>query len=634
MSGIAGVYYLDGKPVSPEILESMGEKLEHRGPDGSGAWSDGSVGLCHRMLWTTPESLHERLPLTNDLGDLTITADARIDNRDELITLLDLPWNRRDTITDSELILLSYEKWGERCPEKLLGDFAFAIWDGSRQSLFCARDHFGVKPLYCYHKPGRVFVFASEIKGLFCVPEVPHRLNEMMLAEYLQDNEWEHERDTFYREVFRLPPRHLLKVGLRKAEERVYWSLDPSREVRFKTDGEYLEAFRDIFREAVHCRLRSSFPVGTMLSGGVDSSSVACIARELLAEKGNSQMNTFSAVSNNPSRCGESPFIREVLRMGGLIAHTVRPGRLNSFITDLEQVVRYQDEPFHATILMLPRTMYSAAQKEGVRVLLDGLDGDAPLSHWRHYHLLILLLSGKWRNVPVEVSGLSRRLKSSPGRVLVTHCVYPLLQHATRKAWRAIRAPRGPVWDADTTVTPEFRRRIKQTHRLHRRGNWGEPLGTIKGNHGHLLTFARIPVAMENYDRAAAPYSIEPRHPFFDKRLVEFSLALPPEQKIRRGWTKAILRRAMEGIVPRKVQWRHDTANLNEEFFLSLLSLEESWLEAVISTDLVSVEKYLDVGAVREAYSRLKSEVTSYDAYTVWVAATLASLVKRTWPSH
>ena len=161
MSSIAGVYLLDGSPVDPDRLKRMNDRLSHRGPDGSGLWCEGSVGLGHQMLWTTPESLHEKLPLEAD--GLVITADARVDNREELLPELGL----REDVSDSEVILETYRKWGRNCVDRLLGDFAFVVWDKAKGELFCARDHMGVKPFYYYHEPGKIFAFATEIKALF-----------------------------------------------------------------------------------------------------------------------------------------------------------------------------------------------------------------------------------------------------------------------------------------------------------------------------------------------------------------------------------------------------------------------------------------------------------------------------------
>lgn len=155
MSGIVGIYHLDGRPVEQQDVQRMTDSIAHRGPDGSAVWIEGPVGLGHRMLYTTPESLHEKLPLTNRTGDLTITADARIDNRNELFSMLNFNGRPRETIPDSEIILVAYEKWGEKCPEKLLGDFAFTIWDKRKQAIFCARDPIGIKPFYYYCKEGK-----------------------------------------------------------------------------------------------------------------------------------------------------------------------------------------------------------------------------------------------------------------------------------------------------------------------------------------------------------------------------------------------------------------------------------------------------------------------------------------------
>ncbi|HWP41854.1 MAG TPA: asparagine synthetase B, partial [Blastocatellia bacterium] len=175
MSGIFGLYHLDGRPASRSQLQEMMQSLAHRGPDGQNAWSEGAVGLGHQMLRTTPESLLENLPLANSTNEIVITADARLDNRDELIELLGFGAEPREQISDSQLILAAYEAWDERCLERILGDFAFAIWDGKKQRLFCARDRFGVKPFYYYSSAG-LFAFASEIKALLSLQEIPRRL--------------------------------------------------------------------------------------------------------------------------------------------------------------------------------------------------------------------------------------------------------------------------------------------------------------------------------------------------------------------------------------------------------------------------------------------------------------------------
>jgi asparagine synthase (glutamine-hydrolysing) len=260
MSGIVGLWRLDGQPVARAELMRMAESLAHRGPDGGGVWNDGAVGLAHRMLRTTPESFREWLPLANATGDLILTADARIDNREELIAELGLADRPLDEISDSRLILGAYEKWGEGCPEKLLGDFAFAIWDGRCRRLFCARDHVGVKPFY-YYRSARVFAFASEIKALLSLGAVPRQLNEVRVADHLVGN-FADRTITFYRDIFRLPAAHSMTVT---AEDPCppYWSWILAR-IPPAIGREYA-GLREIFTCLRACE---RITAGSLLSGG------------------------------------------------------------------------------------------------------------------------------------------------------------------------------------------------------------------------------------------------------------------------------------------------------------------------------------------------------------------------------
>ena len=381
----------------------------------SGLWSDGSIGLGHRMLWTTPESLHEKQPLLNQSGDLVITADARIDNREELIAALDLTDRAPYSITDSQLILAAYEKWGEICPEKLLGDFAFVIWDGRKQALFCARDHFGVKPFYYYFLSGRFFVFASEIKALLSHPEVPRRLNEVRVGEYLASM-FDDKTITFYAGILRLPPAHSLTVSRAGTQLQQYWSLDPSRELQLGSDDAYAEAFRELFIEAVRCRLRTAFPVGSMLSGGMDSSSITCVARQLLARDGGRRLLTFSAIFDEVTQCDERPFINAVLAQNSLEPHYVHGDRLSP-LADLDHVLWHQDEAFYAPNLFLTWNLYGAAKEQGVRILLDGFDGDTTVSHGEGY-LDELAYAGQWFTLAAEIRAYARTFNLSSRRLL------------------------------------------------------------------------------------------------------------------------------------------------------------------------------------------------------------------------
>jgi len=395
--------------------------------------------------------LRERQPLVSASADLVLTADARLDNRDELCSLLPAPCG----FTDAELILAAYERWAERCPEHLLGDFAFAIWDARRQIVFCARDHFGVKPFYYHHRPGRLFALASEIKGLLALPDVPRRLNETRVADYLVPL-LEDKVITFYEDIVRLPPAHRMMVTREAVRIERYWALDPEREIHLKSDAEYAAAFREIFTEAVRCRLRSAFPVGSMLSGGLDSSSIVCVARKLLAEEGRGPLHTFSAVFDEVPEADERPYINAVVARNRVAPHIVRGDQLSP-LDDLDRMLAMQDEPFYAPNLFLHWGLYQAACAAAVRVILDGLDGDTTVSHGIGY-LRELAGSGHWLRLAREVWGLSRQLDVSARRILLAKVIKPLLPGAVRLS----RTRAG----SDRVVAPDLARRVGLSDRV------------------------------------------------------------------------------------------------------------------------------------------------------------------------
>jgi len=650
MSGIVGIYYLDGRSVDQKSLRGMVDILAHRGPDGSDLWCEDSVGLGHRMLWTTPESLWEKLPLVNSTSDLVITADARIDNRDELITALGLEDCPPEKIPDSQLILTAYERWGEQCTEKLLGDFAFAIWDGRQQVLFCARDHFGVKPLY-YYGSTQTFVCATEIKAIFGLPEVPRQLNEIRFGDYLTTN-LDDTAITSYQNIRRLSPAHSLKVSAAGVQIKSYWSLDPSREIRLDSDEEYAEAFRQIFTEAVRCRLRSAFPVGSMLSGGLDSSSVTCVARNLLAEQGEQPLPTFSGIFDQITQCDERSFINAVLAQGGLEPHYLH-GDQRSPLTDLERILWHEDEAFHAPgLAIMTWGLWGIAKERGVRVLLDGHDGDGTVSHGFGY-LGELARAGRWLTLAVQLRGLAKIYNQSFGRELwlyVWHYGFnPLIAKTkplrlVRRIWRSLlrrvrsqgQSTHQPKWSAN--LNPDFVERIglEERYRAWRQAQHHSGQ-TEREVHYRTLTQGLQPFALEVFDKAAAAFSLENRYPFWDKRLVEFCLALPPEQKLYQGWSRMVMRRAMTNILPPEVQWRTSKIDFLPNIAHGLRTFERERLDELILHNSGVWEKYVNLNALREAYQRFVSpenQETPDDVFLIWEVASLALWLRYVTQNH
>lgn len=659
MSAIAGIYHPDERPVDCVTLERMVESLAHRGRDRTGIWCKGVVGLGHQMLWTTPESLQEKLPLLNSTGDLVLTADARIDNRDELISILGLTQCPSE-IADSQLILAAYEKWGESCPEKLLGDFAFVIWDGQKQQLFCARDHMGVRPLYYYYKPGRLFVCASEIKALVSLPEVPCQLNEVRIADHLVSM-FEDKEITYYQDILRLPPAHSLTIRAQSLYLQSYWALDSTYELRLASDEAYVEAFRDLFFEAVRCRLRSAFPLGSTLSGGLDSSSVTCVAREILTREKNRPLHTFSYIFDEIIECDERPYINAVLAKDGYIPHFM-PGDKLSPLIDVERAFWHLEGASVGAAMYLPWHLCRTAQQVGIRNFLTGFDGDTTVSHGIAY-LNELALAGQWSNFFIEGKSLSEHFDFTPQDILDS-CGLPSLQgFARRRQWpdfiRGIGEisrhsnrsqlylflnyglkPFAPkpvrlVWHRwrgrtetppkiNTFIKPEFARRLDLRIRLKKLNQLrSTPPLTLREEHWRALTTGTLPLNLELYNHAAAAFGVEIRHPFMDKRLVEFCLALPPQQKLRQGWTRWILHQAMASVLPEMVRLRRNKTSLSQNFIRGLLTFERETLNEIILNDSRSIEDYVEINLLRKAYQRMLNGEHK-DIMDVWGVVTLA----------
>jgi len=624
MSGIYGFALAAGEPADPGQLARMDAALAHRGPDGAGSWLEGSVAFGCRLFRTTPESIHERLPALSDDGSLVLTADARIDNRDEILATLGLADRARDGFGDDRLILAAYEKWGQACPERLIGDFAFVIRDARRGLLFCARDTMGVRP-FCYHASTRGFAFASEIGGLLALPWVPRRLNELRIADHLVP-QFEDATNTFYRDIARLPPAHSLTVRKGAIRLRRYWRLDPRREIRMASDDAYAEAFRHHFTEAVRCRLRANGPVGALLSGGLDSSAITCTARSVLQGTGSS-LHTFSAVfpslhSADP-RIDEDRYIAAVVALGGIEPHFVQADRASP----LSDFLWKGDEAIPAPNLYMDLTLMDAAREAGTRVLLSGWDGDSTVSHGLEY-LGQLARTGRWLALRREARALANRLAAKSVTTRKVMWQFGFRQMAPDFAVRAWRRARGrPVHGLVGPINPGFASRIRLDDRIRNLGDVGPiPLRSARTLHARSLGSGLLVYGLELLDKAAATAFIEQRYPFCDRRLVEFCVGLPAGQKLRDGWSRSVLRRAMAPLFPQTVAERVRKGNLSANFKRRFLADGRETMEEVLAASDGLIGDYVDVPALKAAYARYAAEPlkNEQDALAVLLGVTLA----------
>ena len=623
MSAIAGVYLLNGDSVDEKDLKRMNDSMPHRGPDGSGLWHDGAVGLAHQMLWTTPESLHETLPFEAD--GLVITSDSRIDNREELLPELALS----EEVSDSEVILKAYGRWGKSCVDRLLGDFAFVIWDKAKEMLFCARDHMGVKPFYYYYQPGEIFIFASEIKALFAWG-ILKGINEIRIVDYLTAMPEDREI-TFYRGIVRLPAANKIIVDSKSIQRTQYWELDPICEIRLESDEEYENAFFRIFKEAVKCRLRSAFHVGSMLSGGLDSSSIVCMAREILPN--DKQLKTFSIIFETVKECDEQVYINAVLDRGRLDAYYIYGDRIGP-LSEIEIMQWHEDQPFFSLNLFLVWALYKEAQNQKVRILLNGTDGDTTISHGFAY---ITELTGKGKIIPMvrEVRGVAKNFNCSPWRILQQRAIYPFCPEFSKWLYHAIRSHKRKSTVHARIINSEF---IEHIDKIGRRkdilsAKFNIPI-ISREDHWIGLTGGIIQLILEEADMAAAAFSIEPRNPFFDKRLVEFCLALPGDQKIRLGWTRWIMRRSLREILPKKIVDRGTKSDLSPNFSYGLMACNRTIVRDELREARCLIAKYINILELDEAYKKFISSRGHFkkEDINIWLVINLSIWIRRNYP--
>jgi asparagine synthase (glutamine-hydrolysing) len=605
VSAIFGLTYFDGADVDRD-LQSMDRALAHRGPDAASQWIDGSVGMGHRTLWTTPESVRERQPVVDPDGAFVVTGDVRIDNRTELASELDLDLHAADG-GDATLVLAAYKKWGERAPERLIGDFAFAIWDSRNRTMFCARDPMGVRPLYYAHRPRELFALASHVDGVLACQRVPRTVNQARVAEHLL-RRTDDRAATFYETVVRLPAAHSMTVRPDAVLLRRYWSLDRIRELHLGSNDEYEEAFRECFLEAVRCRTRSAFPVGSTLSGGLDSSSIACAAGRVITDD-LKPVRTFSAIfpslpANELRRSDERPYVQAALAHSSFDHTWIRADEASPLL-DGPRMMRHLGGASLAANLYIHWEMYRRASAKGVRVFLDGIDGDTTVSHGFEY-LTELASAGRLLKFLHEARAVGTRNRVGLKRIAWEFGIGPFVPDILARLSHAWRRRAARALDRRSLLSAELRRRAAEAGLLRAALPSRNSL-SARASHVRGLNSPLIPYALELADAATGAFAIEARYPYFDRRLVELCVSLPPRLKLRDGWNRATMRCALGGVLPPEIQWRVDKADLSPNFTRTLFSRDRNLISDVIHSES-GLERYLRLDALRTVYGEWKAD--------------------------
>lgn len=555
MCGIAGI--VASKGFDPAILVNMTQLIRYRGPDGFGfafarpgeradveiihnetrrpADPHPVIGLGNRRLAILDVSTAGNQPMQVDQGAHTITFNGEIYNYKEIREELERSGYKFRSHTDTEVILRSYQQWGPECLQRFNGMWAFAIWDRSKQRLFCARDRFGVKPFY-YAVYGGNFYFASEIKQILQATGMPRVANPRTSLHFLEWGLLDHSSETFFEGVHQLLGGHSLTLepfGPLSPQIQRYWELRTEPRLDL-TDEAGINEFRGFFESAVNLRLRSDVPVGISLSGGLDSSAVACKAKEIAPE---TRFQTFSACFDD-ARIDEREYVLAVLTAINGVGHTTFPqGR--AFWDNLNTIVYHQDEPVGSTSVFAQWCVMAEARAQSVPVILGGQGGDEALCGYQKYQFFY------WWHLFRH--GNPRFLRES----------FLWARQGTSSYWTWTSATRylPGVFQAPFSLTKRI-----CTEEMRLLSHEAQPgLGsarTIEERQKTDLTYSSIPALLHHEDRTSMAHSVESRLPFLDFRLVEFLVRCPPSFKLRDGWSKWLLRKALVKTLPEKIRLR------------------------------------------------------------------------------
>lgn len=575
MSGILGIIRWDQLPIPAGLTDRMAGLVSHRGPDGIHFQKGEDFAVAYLHLDVYYSSRLEQQPLVGNDG-LVLTADVRLDNRDELHKWLGYSTADKDKVADSQLLLTAYQKWGKECIDYLVGDFAFVIWNPATKHLFCGRDHSGVRPLFYHYSPGRYFIFASEIKALWAFEGLHKEINQRRVANYL--THWGqfplYQANTFFANVNSLPPAHWLHADTLHCQTEMYWKIDPKK-YEFSSEQQYYDAFKETFVEAVRCRIQTPYQVSSYLSGGLDSSSVAAVASTFLKEEGRTLATYY--IDTELEETSEKEFVRSFQEMYTIQHEEIRGDP--SYYDYLGKVANVTDMPemftvtYNNQVPVLERVKLSKS-----RILLTGSDGDTVVGYGMEV-IWEAMRKGEWAEMATLLrmshspSDYEKAFGVKQGRLIYNESMFGILQrrlmkiHGKRKVLipfikglRALGVPvtnlfsfalkkmtravtTDPIYEVDPTLASQCDPFMKV-------GSGLSPTTELLIEKG--LLYQMMTEVTEYYDLIGAHHQVQICHPFFDKRLIELCLFIPNEIKFHKGYGRGPLRKAMEQYLPEK----------------------------------------------------------------------------------
>jgi asparagine synthase (glutamine-hydrolysing) len=555
MTAIAGIIGWGGYTPERAVVARMRTILSKFGPDSQHeAWS-GSAAMLRTLLRTTPEELFDHQPLVHSSSHTLMVFDGRIDNREALARELGIEPRRLARCADADLVLDAVLRWGDRAPEHFVGDFAMAVWDTSRQSLWLARDPLGVRPLF-WHRHEQFVAFASQPSALFAIDGVVKELDPETLHDTLTLIPIRDER-SFFKGIQRVIPAHVTTVSRTAgATSRRYHDFHPRQRIRFRRDDDYVAAFREQLDQAVGSRLRARGGIAAHLSSGLDSSTVTAVAAQLLMKGGHRLHAVTSAPRENfngPVLAGwhadESPLAALVAAQYPNIRHSIYRHVSASHLDGLDDALDVLDRPpLNLDNFGWADGMSKFIARSGERVVLTGWFGNFGISYWGRERLPHLLATGRWVSLLRELRAFRRRYPGTYANWFLQSVFGPFTPRPLWHRWK-----RGELddWGAVTSyaaIHPDLVRRMGTHRRAKAAGHdlsYREPWSTVAWRVAGLRL-----VDPGEYALLDDVKGIQARHPLGDTRLLQFLLAIPDDQFLRNAQHQFILHRAMEGALP------------------------------------------------------------------------------------
>lgn len=552
MCGISGIINKDNSSINSTDIENINNLISHRGPDSEGFYHQSNFSLAHRRLSIIGLGKEGHQPMSY-LNKYTITFNGEIYNYIEIRDELKLKGYTFSSSTDTEVILAAYDKWGEECVNRFNGMWSFVIHDSEKQILFCSRDRFGIKPFYYLNNKNQ-FIFGSEIKQLLYFIDKPC-VNKKVLLDYLIVGFEDHKDETFFQNIHKLTPGYNLIYNLQNHT----FNIEKYYHLKFSSsnidENESIDNYAKKLKTAINIRMRSDVKVGTCLSGGLDSSSVAAIASSIYSKNSKDKFNAIHAKSSETAS-DESSYASMVASHCNLKLNTIEP-TTSDFNENIDEIIFTQEEPFGSPSIFMQYFVLKKAKEINCKVMLDGQGGDETLLGYEKYYPAYL----KSLNF---VSFIKEFINSSNNSKLSKIELLKYFFYFTKYSIRIKRLKQKNSYLKDEILTKYRSETLK---------NLSESYLNIEKLQLFEIEKTQLPHLLRYEDKNSMRNSIETRLPFIDYNVLEQALSTNNKFKINKGWTKYILRKSVNDLLPKEVVWRKNKLGFNAP--------ENKWIDSI-----------------------------------------------------